>query len=268
MSEQDPLAHWPDRTQLTDAGGRTLLVFSRVENTRSGRRWADGVWRPPDVTLDEAVAESLATLSGHAVSTSDGDLVEAWKKAGAEELRHAHVMTHDLRDLAAVRSAIAATAEGLTVEPVDADGIHRHAERLGAIAFAAYPPGHPDHEHDTVERAVAEMHAFARGEVLGPVLPVSQLARLDGEIIGVAIIVDREGQAPDGGPWVLDICRDPDAPARGIGRAMLGAVLLAATDAGLPSITLVVSHANTPARRLYVSLGFVEALESWTLALP
>ena len=71
----------------------------------------------------------------------------------------------------------------------------------------------------------------------------------------------------DGGPWVLDVFRDPAARLGGIGRALLVHTLLAARDSGLPALSLVVSHANTPARRLYDALGFVVTSESRTLVV-
>jgi GNAT superfamily N-acetyltransferase len=264
VSAVDPLAHWPDRTALTDRSGHTVLVYTLAEGTRSGRPWADGVWRPDDVSVEDAVVGSLSGLPGFAVSTSDRALVTGWLAGGASTLRHAHTMTHDLSSVP--------EAPGLDssahVYAIGADQILRHAHRLGELNFAAYPPDHPDHAHASVADAVREMEAVSRGELLGPVLPVSQVAVADRTIIGAALIVDRPGAAPEGGPWVLDIFRDRTSPLRGVGRALLTAVLLAGRDQGLPSITLVVSHTNANAFALYESLGFVDQEQSWTLALP
>jgi ribosomal protein S18 acetylase RimI-like enzyme len=80
-------------------------------------------------------------------------------------------------------------------------------------------------------------------------------------------LVDRPGEAPEGGPWVIDIFRDPNSSVTGIGRALLIAVLTAARADQLPAISLAVSHGNTRAHRLYADLGFAVAEESWTLAL-
>ncbi len=240
-----------------------MLVFSLAESTRDARPWADGAWRPDDVPVEDAAAEALRQLAGYAVSTSDQALVQAWTSAGAQTLRHAHVLWHDL----AAISPHAAPDE-VEVHPVSAAQVARHAKALAKANLAAYPVGHPDHEHETLEAARDEMLAISRGELLGPVLPVSQIALYGGRLVGAAIIVDRPGAAPDGGPWVLDIFRDPASPAKGVGRALLTAVLAAARDAGLPSMTLVVSHTNTNARALYESLGFVDHSQSWTLALP
>jgi ribosomal protein S18 acetylase RimI-like enzyme len=53
-----------------------------------------------------------------------------------------------------------------------------------------------------------------------------------------------------------------------VGRALLVAVLHAAAEGGLSSVSLVVSHANANAFAMYESLGFVDHEQSWTLALP
>ena len=96
----------------------------------------------------------------------------------------------------------------------------------------------------------------------------SHIALHDGEIAGACIVVDREGSAPEGGPWVIEIFRDPESTVRGIGRSLMTAVLTDAKKSGLPSVSLVVSHSNTRAFQLYESLGFTDAVQSWTLALP
>ena len=259
----DPLSHWPARTTLKGADGTTALIYSPGESTRNGRPWADGVWRPGDVPVDAAVDVSLRQLGGYAVSTSDAELVDGLVAAGAETLRHAHVMAHDLATVPDPPSV-----EGLSIHGIGPQQVARHAARLGELNLAAYPVDHPDHEHETVDAAAGEMLAVSRGELLGPVLPVSQVAVSRHTLIGAALIVDRPGNTPEGGPWVLDIFRDPAAPVKGVGRALLVAVLVAAKETGLPSVTLVVSHTNANARALYGALGFVDHEQSWTLGLP
>ncbi len=264
MSElNDPHDDWPDRTSLTDESGRTLLVYTAATSTRSGRAWADGVWRPSDVPVKDAAATALDTFTGWAFSTSDEELVTALQAAGAETLRHAYPMSHDLEELVAVPEA-----PQLRIEPLSARQVERHAERLGRLSFAAYPSSHPDHSNSNVEAAVSEMSAIARGELLGPVLEQSRLALHEGQIVGACILVDRPGVAPDGGPWVLDMFRDPTSAVSGVGRTLLDAVLRAAKLDRLPSVSLVVSHDNERAAALYARLGFVAAAGSWTLAVP
>jgi ribosomal protein S18 acetylase RimI-like enzyme len=68
----------------------------------------------------------------------------------------------------------------------------------------------------------------------------------------------------------LGIAVAPARRARGVGRALLAALIDAARADGHPALSLSVSLAN-PARRLYQSLGFRKVGESgtsWTLLLP
>lgn len=262
-TDLDPFAHWGSRTTLFDGDGRVVFVFTLSEGTRSGRPWADGVWRPDRVALGQAVDSALSTFTGHAFSTSDRDLVEALRDAGATELRHAHTMSHGLSSVPEV------AVEGLRTQALPAADLAARAAELGVISFRAYPPGHPDHEHESDEDAAAELAAISRGELLGAYLDVSQVATTpDGRAVGACLIVDREGAAPDGGPWIIDVFRDPDSSVKGVGAAMITAALAAAKAAGLPSVSLAVSHSNANAVALYTSLGFVDADENWTLALP
>ena len=247
--------------------GRLLLVFTSSSDTRDGRPWADGVWRPSGVSVADVVEAIADAFSGWAFSTADADLVAALTDAGATRLRHAHVMSHSLASLPVV-APTAGLARGLAVGPLDAAQVARNADRLGALRFAAYPAGHPDHSDNDVAEAVAGMRAAARGEVLGPVMEVSRVALYVGQIVGACLVVDRAGVPPDGGPWILDVFRDPDITVPGVGRSLLAAVLSAAGRAGLPGVSLAVSHDNTRALGLYGALGFADAGESWTLALP
>jgi GNAT superfamily N-acetyltransferase len=263
VSATDPFAHWPDRTALTDIGGRTVLVYTLGEDARDGRPWADGAWRPDDISVEEAARTTMQLLPGYAVSSADRPLVDGLLAAGATELRHAHVMTHAL-------SALPKRPElgGLAVHRLSRDQLLRHAQRIAALMVSAYPPGHADHRFDTTDHAVRSIRMVAHDEVLGPYLHVSQVAVHGHTIIGAALVVDRPGRAPEGGPWLLDIFRDPASPLRGVGRALLTGALHAAGEDGLTSLSLAVSHSNTNAYDLYGSLGFVDHEQSWTLALP
>ncbi len=259
----DPFHDWGDRTPLRDDDGRLLLVYSKTQSTRGGKPWADGAWRPDGVPPEDAVRASLKALPGWAISTSDRDLVAAFAIVDAAVLRHAHAMSHDLSDIVSVPAT-----DGLRLEPFSAAQLDRHVSRLAELNFAAYPPDHPDHGNATVEKTVSELRAIGRGQVLGPMMGQSHIALHDGEIVGACIVVDREGSAPEGGPWVIEIFRDPESTVRGIGRSLMTAVLTDAKKSGLASVSLVVSHSNTRAFQLYESLGFTDAVQSWTLAVP
>jgi len=161
-----------------------------------------------------------------------------------------------------------ATATELAIEPLSAGDVTRHADRLGEIAHKAYLPGHADHSHEVRTQAIDEIAAIGRGELLGPLMVQSRVARLHGAIVGACLMVDREGRAPGGGPWVSDLFRHPASAGCGIGRALVAATLTAAQASGLRSISLAVSDENPSAIRLYEQLGFVDVEQSWTLDLP
>ena len=258
----DPFGDWPERTTLTDGAGGELLVFTLTSSSRTGRPWADGAWRPPGAPVDATRDVMLHALAGHAVSTSDLELVAALEFAGAERLRHAHVMSSPLEAVPAQPS------DGVVVEPLSAAQVARHARRLASIHRRAYPPGHADHGGEDLAAATDQIRAIGRGEVVGPYLAQSRVALVDGAVAGACLLVQSAGRPPDGGPWVVDVFRDPACPARGVGRALLVSVLAGAAAAGLPAVSLAVSHSNVRARAVYAALGFVDAGQSWTLALP
>ncbi len=262
MTTADPLGHWASRTALHDEVGRELLIFTAASGTRTSRPCADGVWRPADIPVADAARGALDAFAGWAVSTADQELAAALLAAGSQRVRHARLMTHDLATLPT------APPTALAIEPLDADAVLRNAGRLGEIAFAAYPVGHPDHSHEAAAQAIGEIAAIGRGDLLGPVMTQSRLARHKGAIVGACLVVDRKGQAPDSGPWVIELFRDPASTVRGVGEALMLATLTAARETGLPSVSLVVSDLNTAAIDLYSHLGFIEAEQSWTLSLP
>lgn len=262
-AEEDPFADRPAKTSLHDEHGRLLLTFTLAAGARDGRPWADGAWSPPSAPVEATSRAVLEGLAGYALSTSDIALAESLSAAGATEVRHALVMSHPLTTLPE-----AAARARLAIEPLSASQVARHAARLGEIAFAAYPVGHADHSHDAVASAVGEISAIGRGELLGEFLEQSRLALWDGCIAGACLLVAREGVPPDGGPWVIEVFRDPACPARGVGTALLVSALAAVRSAGLSALSLAVSVANTRAVGLYSALGFGATSESWTLALP
>jgi ribosomal protein S18 acetylase RimI-like enzyme len=261
----DPLADWPDRTPLTDESGDVVLVFSASESTRDAVPWADGVWIPSGVGAAHAAEVALQAMPGWRFSTSDPSLAKAMLAAGAGERRHAHTMS---RLLTEPLPASTDSSPDIRVEPLSAAQVDRHALTLGALNVRAYPSGHPDAFDGDEAAAVSQLRAIARGELLGMMMAESRVALVDRRIVGACLVVDRPGEPPDAGPWVIDIFRDPACRVRGVGTALLGSVLRAGVEAGLPALSLAVSHDNTSARRLYSRLGFTEADESWTLALP
>jgi GNAT superfamily N-acetyltransferase len=260
--QSDPFAHLPVRTRLYD-GDQLVLVFTLEETLRGGRPWADVAWRPPDVPPEMAADVAQSALAGYAFSTADAALVEVLAARGSTELRRAHTMTHRLDSLPVVAAPAGAEVSRLTAAALAAD-----ADELAVVNVAAYPSDHPDHHHDDPAAAARELRAFAAGEILGPFLDVSTVARVDGRVAGACIVVDRDGQPPDGGPWIGEVFRDPTLAVTGLGAALIAQTLSACRDAGLPGVGLAVTHANATAYDLYRRLGFADTLEAWTLALP
>jgi GNAT superfamily N-acetyltransferase len=263
-ARQDPHADWPDRTTLTDPSGELLLAYSASESLRDDTAWADGVWVPDGVPIDKAATVALDSMAGWVLSTSDDRLAMSLLSAGAQQRRHAHSMTCTL----AGRSPDVAVPPGCGIEPLTPAQVDRHALRLGALHYRAYPAGHVDAFDGDEAGAVSQVRAIARGELLGPMSPESRVAIVDRQIVGACLVVDRPGEPPYGGPWVIDLFRDPDCPLKGIGAALLVAAMRAGAEAGLPGLSLVVTHGNDRAKRLYERLGFVEAEQGWTLLLP
>ena len=261
------MGNWSDRTTLRDEAGDVVLVFSASESTRESIPWADGVWVPPSVPIIDAVGRALDAMPGWRFSTSDRSLARAMLAAGARQRRHAHIMTTSSPEPPPPAPDVA-TDSGLRVEPLTAAQVDRHALALGALSYRAYPAEHPDAFDGDEAAAISQVRAIARGEMLGPLMSESRVALVDGRIVGACLVVDRPGAPPYGGPWVIDVFRDPSSPVRGVGTAMLADVLRAAREAALPGLSLTVSHDNRPARRLYRRLGLTEVDESWTLALP
>jgi len=262
MSLTDPLAHWPARTPLLDADGAVLLVFTPGDGDYEGLRWADGAWRPPSVNLEQVTTAVVQRLAGWALSTDDPALVAALQGRGAQPLRHAHSMSLDLTS----ESLLAQVPDGVSLSTLTADMLRDRAEEVGALARRAHGDdgqGWPDDEAATLS-----MRRTADGEGLGPLLDSSVLAKRADLAVGAALVVDRPGEPPHGGPWLVDVVRDPDDPARGIGAAMLAHAARGLRSAGLGALSLAVTHDNATAREVYERLGFADLTQSWTLALP
>jgi hypothetical protein len=229
----------PGWRKLVDGDGTPLARFLHVE--RDGRRIADRF--ELEVPVERAVPVVFAELGGMRIAGPE-TLGRALVAGGAVPARHAHVYSHDLRDRPAAPAGLA---------PLD-----RPAADLLPSYLAAFGPGHPDR----LPRAAAERHlAGVLAGRLGPVLPASGVALAGDAVIGAILIADVAGEPPFGGPWVMELFRDPRAP--GAGRALLTRAL-ALTDG--PSLGLAVTHGN-PAERLYQTLGFRRVFSAFSVDL-
>jgi ribosomal protein S18 acetylase RimI-like enzyme len=256
----DPLAHWPARQALS-AGDTTVLWWSRAETDRDGLAWADGAVRPPGVDVADCADVVLRELSGWALSTDDAELAQTLQGRHARLIRAAISMSLPLTEEPALRGV----PDRISLGALTPDALADRAEEIGAVALRAYrgQDGWPD-----AMAAAASMRKAANGEVLGPLLDSSVLATRGDTVVGACLVTDRTGEPPSGGPWVLDIFRDPDDPARGVGAAMLAHAARSLRSVGLAALSLVVTADNEPALALYRDLGFEEHGHSWTLSLP
>lgn len=223
---------------------------------------------PPTADLFEGVgpregtvAGVLAHLGGWQVATEDDALADALVAAGGVQQRHSHVMSR----------AVAATdmpAEWTLPWQLDAlVATTTFGPEVVPLFRRAYPPGHVDEEKGTDEEIVGDVHARLRGERMGPIHPGSAVVRDAGTPVGLIIVNRVPGSPPLAGPWVSDVCRDPDPRYRGVGGALLERAIGVVARHGEPALSLAVTVGN-PAQRLYEQLGFVVAVTSRKILVP
>jgi ribosomal protein S18 acetylase RimI-like enzyme len=123
---------------------------------------------------------------------------------------------------------------------------------LAALMLAAYR-GTADDEGEGPDEADAEI-ARLFGGAYGRFDPASsEVVIRDGLIVGATLITEYEGRA-----LVAFSMTAPQWKRRGLARAGLLRAMDRLRGAGRPELWLAVTDANTAARRLYESLGFVE----------
>jgi GNAT superfamily N-acetyltransferase len=256
----------PQREQLTDNDGRTLLSY--LPTTRGAQDFAD-LAEPGDCGLDAAAAAALKDLGGWGLATTDEHLAAALLNRGATLRRHAHVHSRNLRkDPVPSDWADPPVRAGLRLTPWD-----RSLEEVAAVTLAAYPADHPDFEpRDGIADVVArDLRPYAVDAALGPLMSASGLVvegdDQGGRIVAVLLVNDREGEVPDGGPWVTEVARLAGTAYAGTGRALLQRALWRLTAEGEPALSLAVTEGN-PARDLYDKLGIRHAYSALTVLLP
>lgn len=211
--------------------------------------------------VDAAVAGILAHLPGWLVATADDELADRLMARGGVQKRHSHVMSTPLPAAAPLPPWTLQWA----VEPIDATT--RFGLEVVPLIRRAYPPGHPDEEEGTDDEIVADIHARLGGERLGPHLPGCAVVRDSGRPVGLIIVNRVPGEPPFGGPWISDVCRDPDARYRGIGRALLEHAIACNQEEGETGLSLAVTVGN-PAQRVYERLGFQIVATSRKVLVP
>jgi len=238
----------PDRRDLTDAAGRTVVSFAPI--TTGSQPWATEPEVPDGVRLDEAVPIVLRELPGWIVDGNER-LVRALIEAGARRRRQASVMRYDLVEAPPPAGwAEPPLPAGLRYTPIGDD-----MEAMYGTYVAAYPPGHPDsHGGNARHEFENDLVPLVRDEILGPLLPASGWV-VDDAVPGRAVAVVLINDWPDEGPWVSEVFRDPDPRYAGIGTALLRRALWHAADAGVRAVGLAVTSGN-PAERVYARIGF------------
>lgn len=227
------------REVLSDADG-PVGRYDRGE--RSGHVYADLFEREPGVSPERAARAVLAQLRGWRIA-ADEPLGRELIAAGGKALRHAHLMSHDLRERPQWSDP-----PGYRLTDID-----RPAADLVDAYRAAFAPGHVDHRPDeTPDRARSTLDSYLAGREFGPLLPGSGLAIApDGSVAGAILLGTLPGDPPLNGPWLIEVFRHPQH--RGVGRALIERALALAD---VPVLGLMVTEGN-PARGLYEELGFV-----------
>jgi GNAT superfamily N-acetyltransferase len=236
-----PVLADPDRPRwkaLLDGAGTPLARF--IPDQREGRVVADLLELA--APLDAALPVILEELKGWRVA-SDETVGRALLEAGASPARHSHVYSHDLRERPRPQPPA-----GVELMPLD-----HGPEALVDVYLAAHPPDHVDWKVIAGEDSVEHLRGVLDG-AYGRLLDASGVALAGGAIVGAILVCDMPGGAPPyGGPWVVEVFRDPRH--RGVGRALLQRAL---ARTGGPALGLAVTHGN-PAERLYRRLGFRHA---------
>ena len=243
-------------TELTAVDG-TVLGSAQIDLTDEPHPRAVLSVAPDAPTADLAEA-ALAAMPGHRLIVEDPGLAEALMERGVTLVRASSLMVLPLPALSP-----GAPAPDIELGPLR-DDPHEHA----ALIQRAYPPDHPDHEvaEATPEGAAETIRGYLSGEIVGPLLAdASAEALIDGVLAGMNVVSEMPADHRfAGGPWITDICVDPAAQGRGVGRALLGHAIDRLSAAGEPILGLAVTVGN-PARGLYDALGFVEQGTRWHL---
>jgi GNAT superfamily N-acetyltransferase len=240
---------------LVDAAGQPLARF--IEAERDGRRVADLL--ELEASLERALPAIRTELRGWRVGASE-DVGRALLAAGARPVRHAHVLSRDLRADPAAQARPA--PPGLELRRAD-----RPAPDLVAAYRSAFPPEHPDGAARVDEDPLEELDRILEHAVVGPVLDCSGIAvDREGSVRAAVIVTDPGGEPPFGGPWVAECFRDRDPRYAGAGRALLEHTLVRATRDRLPAIGLAVTHGNR-AQLLYAALGFRRVFTAFSVDL-
>ena len=239
-----------------DVAGRPVLRY--VAGTRDGRQLADLA----EPLVDDATAAdaAVAAFPGWQIATSQRTFATALTTREAILRRHRYVMSGP--------TAPHADAPLDPASGIHLIGLHDLSVReLLPTWLAAYPPEHVDHEPGTLDEIMTSCWDHLDDPAWRSTEHRSSAIAVEGDTIVGGIIVDlRPEPVPFGGPWLSDVWRRPDRTHRGLGTWLIARAMRLLHEDSLATLGLSVTHGN-PARRVYERLGFVEALESWTLRI-
>ena len=215
---------------------------------------------------DDVVAAVLEELAGWLFITKDDALTDALLAAGCSMNREGALYSRDLVADPPDPSWRTERIGSFHGEPLDLP-----AAELVAVSLAAYPPGHPDAETQDPVKVERDIDGLLSGSIVGPLMDVSSVVRDDerdsSPVVALAVINRMSGASPTGGPWVSEICRDPDPRYAGLGASLLRRVMAQLAVDGESSLSLVVTEGN-PARQLYERLGFRYVKSFRKLSIP
>jgi GNAT superfamily N-acetyltransferase len=226
---------------------------------------------PPTAELFEPLADLatvidgvLSQLAGWNLTTADEFLAAALVERGALPVRHFSLMSITLTQLDEPEGDTDLT-EAFDVRPLTP--VSQVPREVVGLVRAAYPAGHPDEELGSDDDIIRDIQHALDGARLGPLMQPSALV-YDGECPVALVLVNRvPGGPPTGGPWITDICRDPDPRYTGLGRDLLLRVLRSCRRSGESCVSLAVTEGN-PAWRLYASLGFSRVATTRKVRIP
>jgi len=239
------LRAWPgaEETRLGDWHFRATSGYTRRANSVHplGR---------PGVPLAAAVAHVRAWFEARSLpgifkmtpAACPPELDAFLAEAGWEREAETGVMTADVA--AVPRPALPDGCHAVLASAPDPSWLDAFARwhRLGAAAAGT---------HAWIVSAIRPARAVAR--VTGP----------DGEVVSVGLAV---ADAPHVG--LFDLVTDPELRSRGIGRAVVGALVAWGVAQGARQVYLQVEARNEAARRLYAALGFAPAYPYWYRVTP
>jgi GNAT superfamily N-acetyltransferase len=110
-----------------------------------------------------------------------------------------------------------------------------------------------DDEGEGEAEALAEIQKTYAGEYGAFVLKCSRVVEREGRLVSATLITRWQER-----PFVAFSVTDPGCKRTGLARACMVAAMQCLRAAGESELRLVVTLANTPAVKLYKSLGFVQ----------